>query len=391
MTNTHRAEVIIIGAGLVGAAVGFELATRGVRTLVLEAGPEPAAGVSRSNSGIVHTGFDSTPGTLETAMIRAQAQRWQPLFDALGVAYRIPGALLVAASDAQEALLPSIAAKAKNNGVHVELLSAAEVRVREPHVAGGAGLLVPGEAITDPFELVRRLLASGPELRLNTRVLRVEPDGEEARVETTTGNYGARYVINCAGLYADEIAADNSFRITPRRGAFLAFDPAAAHLIEHMLLPVPSEYTKGVLIFPTLYGHLCIGPSATDQDDKEDWRPHADELAEVHAKALHLLPALREFEPVEAWAGLRPVGYPHNYLVDWSERVPSMLHVAGIRSTGLSACLGLSQHVLDLLLARGLEVIAQHLPSAPQFDDSPRPWWQRLNALRGVSGNADWH
>ena len=391
MTNTQHAEVLIIGAGLVGAAVGFELATRGVRTLVLEAGPEPASGVSRSNSGILHTGFDSTPGTLETSMIQAQSQRWQPLFDALGVPYRIPGALLVAADDAQAALLPSIAAKAWDNGVHVELLSAAEVRKREPHIAGEAGLLVPGEAITDPFELVRRLLASGPNLRLNTRALRIKPDGEGARIETTAGKFGARYVINCAGLYADEIAADNLFRITPRRGAFLAFDTAAARLVNHMLLPVPSEFTKGVLIFPTLYGYLCIGPSAADQDDKEDWRPHADELAEVHAKALRLLPTLSEFEPVEAWAGLRPVGHPHNYLVEWSERVPSMLHVAGIRSTGLSACLGLSQHVLDLLLARGLDVTAQQLPKTPQFDDTPRPWWQRLNALRGVSGHANWH
>ena len=135
MTNTERAEVVIIGAGLVGAAVGFELATRGVRTLVLEAGPEPASGVSRSMSGILHTGFDSTLGTLETSMIRAQAQRWQPLFDALGVPYQVPGALLVAVDDAQATLLPDIAAKAQGNGVHVELLSAAQVREREPHVA----------------------------------------------------------------------------------------------------------------------------------------------------------------------------------------------------------------------------------------------------------------
>lgn len=380
----EQAEVVVIGAGLVGAAIGFELATRGVQTVVLEAGPQPASGASRSNSGILHTGFDSTPGTLETAMIRAQSARWPSIFDALGVPYRVPGALLVAADEEQAAQLPAIAAKAQQNGVAVELLSRAALRRREPNVAGVAGLLVPGEAMTDPFEVVRRLLASGPELRLNTPVQRVEADGEGVLVQTPSGAIQAKYAINCAGLYADEIAADDSFRIVPRRGEFLAFGPSTANLVNHMLLPIPTERTKGVLIFPTLYGQLCAGPSAVDQEDKEDWRPHQDELEIVYAKAAQMLPALAEIRPVDAWAGLRPAGYPHNYVVEWSERVPAMLHIAAIRSTGLSACLGLALHALDMLAEHGLQTQEQRIPGTPSFNDSPRPWWQRLNELKGV-------
>lgn len=386
---TERTHVAIIGAGLVGAAIAYDLAARGVRSLVLEAAADVGAGASRSNSGIVHTGFDSSPGTLETAMIRAQATRWQRVFAALNVPYRVPGALLVATDSEQAQNLPMIAAQAEVNGVQTELLSGAEMRSREPNVVGESGLLVPGEAITDPLVLIRRLLASGADVRLRWPVTQVEPDGGGVSITSPAGTIQADYVINCAGLYADAIAADNTFQIIPRRGEFLVFGQDAGALVNHVLLPMPTARTKGVLVFPTLYGYLCAGPSAVDQDDKEDWRPRSDELRDVHARAATLLPLLRDMKPVDAWAGLRPAAQPHNYIVEWSSRVPAMLHVAGIRSTGLSACLGLAEYVLDLLTARGLRSSVSRTQPAPADTTQASPWWQQLNALRGVHAHVD--
>ena len=379
----ERTDVAIIGAGLVGAAVGYDLAMAGVDTLVFEAEGEPAAGASRSNSGVVHTGFDSDPGTLETEMIRAQSARWQSVFDALEVPYRVTGALLVATDADEASRLPNIAENADRNGVEVKLLDAAEARRLEPRSAAQAGLLVPGEAITDPYELVRRLLAAGPETRLKWPVERVEPGGEGAVVSGPAGEVSASFVVNCAGLYADELAGDGSFRISARRGEFVVFSRGTADLVDHILLPVPSERTKGVLVFPTLYGHLCAGPSAVDQEAKDDWRPHKEGLDFVRERATKLVPSLKEIEPIDAWAGLRPAGHPRNYMVEWSKRVPTLLNVAGIRSTGLSSCLGLSRHVLGLLTERGLELGESKRTIPPAFDGPPQPWWERLNALRG--------
>lgn len=392
MACMERVEVAVVGAGLVGAAVAYDLAAAGVRAVVLEGAAELAAGASRSNSGIVHTGFDSTPGTLETAMIRDQARRWRAIFDALGVPYRVPGALVIATDDEQVSRLPGLAEQARGNGVTVELLDRAAALEREPHAAAHAALLVPGEAMTDPYEVVRRLLAVGPPPRLGWPVARVEPDGDAAVVSGPAGRISARFVVNCAGLHADELVGDDGFRIVPRRGEFVVYERSAAGLARHILLPLPTERTKGVLVFPTIYNYLCAGPSAVDQEAKDDWRPHQDELARVREQAAALVPALRALRPVDAWAGLRPAGHPRGYVVEWSRHVPALLHVAGIRSTGLSACLGLSRYVLDLLDARGLErraIPAEQAPAAPPtFDDPPRPWWRRLNELRGV--HAPW-
>ena len=386
----ERFEVAVVGAGLVGAAIAHDLGARGVRTVVLEAEKEAAAGASRSNSGVVHTGFDSVPGEFETAMIRAQSARWRGVFDSLGIPYRETGALLTAIDDGEASRLPAMAEKAAKNGVEVERLDGREARRLEPRSAAVAGLLVPGESITDPYEVVRRMLASSPniETRLGWPVSGVEPDGGGAVVTGPAGKVGADFVLNCAGLFADEVSGDGSFRIFPRRGEFVVFGKGTADLVGRILLPVPSTQTKGVLVFPTLYGHLCAGPSAVDQEDKDDWTPREDGLAFVKERAQKMLPGIRTLEPSDSWAGLRPAGGEKNYEVGWSGRVPAMFDVAAIRSTGLSACLGLSGHVVGELAARGLKL--QNVqdgdgPIAPDFpDDAPRPWWERLNALRGV-------
>ena len=385
-----RFDVAVVGAGLVGAALAHDLGARGASVAVLEKETEPAAGASRSNSGVVHTGFDSKPGEFETEMILAQSERWRDVFDALEIPYRETGALLTAVDDEEASRLPNMAENAASNGVRVELLDGKEARRLEPRAPAVAGLLVPGESITDPYEVVRRMLASGPniETRLGWPVSGVEPDGEGAVVQGPSGDVSAGFVLNCAGLFGDEIAGDDSFRIIPRRGEFAVFGEGTAGLVDRILLPVPNPATKGVLVFPTLYGHLCAGPSAVDQEDKSDWQAHREGLEFVKERGARLLPEIRGLQPSDSWAGLRPAGSVRNYVLGWSARVPAMYHVAAIRSTGLSSCLGLSEHVTGLLQDRGLQLSpGTDGPSraAPVFeDDPPRPWWERLNALRGV-------
>ena len=391
----ERFDVVIVGAGLVGAALAYDLGARGARVVVLEKEAEPAAGASRSNSGVVHTGFDSRPGEFETDMILAQATRWHGIFDGLGIPYRETGALLVAVDDDEASRLPGIAENAAQNGVEVDLLGEKEAKRLEPGSAAVAGLLVPGESITDPYEVVRRMLASSSNVgvRLSWPVSTVEPRAEDAVVAGPSGKVSADFVLNCAGLFVDDLAGDRSFRIVPRRGEFAVFGKGTSELVRRILLPVPNPGTKGVLVFPTLYGHLCAGPSAVDQKDKEDWQPREEGLAFVKERGARLLPALWDLRQTDSWAGLRPAGQARNYVLGWSERMPAMYNVAAIRSTGLSSCLGLSEHVVSLLAERGLEFETDRHGgrtaqghAAPILDgDPPRPWWERLNALRRVS------
>lgn len=387
-------DVVVIGAGLVGAAVAYELSRAGASTLVVEKGPDIAAGASRSNSGLLCTGFDAVPNSVEATMIRYQGERWTTVFDELGIPYRIPGALVLARDASQVASLDELAENARCVGVSTEILSAGQVRKLEPGVLAEAGLLIPGEAITDPYEVVYGLLQSGPEVRTNWPVARVEQSEGVVDVSGPAGKVTSAFVVNCAGLYADEVAGDDSFRISPRRGEFLVFEPGTASLVNHILLPVPDQRTKGVLVFPTIHGHMCAGPTAVDQIDKEDWRPRQDGLDRVSQEAAELFPPLTGLTPVGSWAGLRPVGHPHGYIIDWSVRVPALLNIAGIRSTGLSSCLGLARLALDRLKDRGLELKPSgaqrrfRSSSAPNEatgaarNRSPlQPWWERHNQL----------
>jgi glycerol-3-phosphate dehydrogenase len=375
-------DIAIIGSGLVGAAIAHDLVQWGLKVVVLEREGDLGAGASRSNSGVLHTGFDSKPGTLETQLIRKQAERWVSIFDQLGVPYKKVGAVLLAKNDSEVSRLETIQLNAQTNGVATHILSKKEFKQLEPHAIAQAALHIPGESMTDPYEVMRRLLW-GIELRLNTTVTGLEETVEGIRVVTPSEHITAGYVVNCAGLFADELTQE--FRITPRRGEFIVFDKSSSHFINHILLPMPNDFTKGVLVFPTLYGYLCAGPSANDQDDKTDWTPHADMLPVLHQKAAEMLPELNNLKPVSAWAGLRTVGHPHNYFIEFSKTIPNLLHVAGIRSTGLSACLGISDYVMKMLKER-LEKKPPPTFNKPTFSDS-QPWWERLNTLRNVDIN----
>ncbi|MCW3003215.1 MAG: FAD-dependent oxidoreductase, partial [Conexibacter sp.] len=243
MTTARGSEVrvVIVGGGVVGVACALAFARRGAAVTLLEAQGALALGASGTNSGIVHTGFDSKPGELETELILRAAQLRPPVLEALGVPLLQAGAVLTPRSQDDRAVVAALAQNAARNGV--------EVRVRE----GDGALEVPGEAITDPVAYVGALAAAaqrhGAEIRLGAPV-------EEPPV--------GDIVVNAAGLGAGRVArlfGDAGFDVHPRKGEFLVFDVAPP---EQILLPVPTSRTKGVLVFGTLDGRTIAGPTAVD-------------------------------------------------------------------------------------------------------------------------------
>jgi glycerol-3-phosphate dehydrogenase len=187
--------------------------------------------------------------------------------------------------------------------------------------------------------------------------------------------------VNCAGLYADAVArlaGDDSFSIYPRKGEFFVFDPPGGRPLEQILLPVPTKRTKGVLVFPTIDGKVVAGPTAHDQDDKADWSVREEAADEVLPKARAMLPALEGAEPIATYAGLRPAGRGVNYAIAPSRACQGLINVAAIRSTGLSASLGIGEHVAGLVAQQGVALGPDRpVPlAAPPAHDRP-PWWQR--------------
>jgi glycerol-3-phosphate dehydrogenase len=190
----------------------------------------------------------------------------------------------------------------------------------------------------------------------------------------------ARLVVNCAGLHADTIArmaGDHSFEIHPRKGEFLVFDPPRGEELDRILLPPPTARTKGVLVFPTVDGKVIAGPTAIDQRDKHDWTVRPEAVGEIHPQAVALWPALEGAEPITAYAGLRPAGRGTNYVIEPSRAWPALVNVAAIRSTGLTAALGIAEYVCGLVSRLGVELGAER-PLEPGLAPQSRlPWWQR--------------
>jgi glycerol-3-phosphate dehydrogenase len=359
-------DVAIIGAGVVGSAIAYELSRYEISCALLEANPDVGMGVSKANSAIWHTGFDALPGTLEARLLR----RSYPLLEAFmrqsGVPFERLGALVIAWTPEEAALLPRLEEQAHQNGVvDVRLLSASEVYDLEPYLNRGAygGLLVPGEGIlctyTLPLALATGAVLNGVDLRLNFPVqeIRREPQGEY-HLEGPGGWVRCHYLINAAGLHADEIdrlLGRQAFTITPRRGEFIVFDKFARRLLRHILLPVPTPLTKGILIAPTVYGNVLLGPTAEDVQDKADTKTTAAGLRRLLEKGSAILPALLDEEVTAIYAGLRPATEHRDYQihVDLHQRY---ICVGGIRSTGISASLGIAEHVKELLAESGLEL-----------------------------------
>ena len=368
-----NADVGVIGAGVVGSAVALELARRGADVVLLEAESEPGLQASGTNSGILHTGFDSPPGELETELILRSARLRGPVLETLGVPVSRCGAEMSPLREGDEAKIAALAANAQANGVEVTLCE-------------NGALEIPGESITDPVAYTLALAAAaerhGAELRTGSPVVGISRDRGAATLSTPAGDAVAvGMIVNCAGLGAGEVArlaGDESFEIFPRKGEFLVFEPAPAAALERILLPVPTKRTKGVLVFPTIDGKVVAGPTAADQDDPRDWSVRPEAKNEILPKAAAMFPPLAGSEPIFAYAGLRPAGRGVNYVIGRSAAEPRLVNVAAIRSTGLTASHGIAERVASLVADAGVPLGApEPLLAAAAAPASADPWWRR--------------
>jgi glycerol-3-phosphate dehydrogenase len=363
-------RVAVVGAGVVGSAVALALARRGAEVILLEAEPEPGLAASGTNSGILHTGFDSPPGELETELILRAAELRDPVLERLAVPTQRCGAEMRPVDGSQAGAVAELAVNAERNGVAA-------------HLSADGVLSVPGETVTDPVRFTLALAAGaqrqGAVLETGFRLVAIEGGGSGLCLRSGDGvEVGCDLAVNCAGLGAGKVArmvGDDSLHVYPRKGEFLVFAPPE-HL-DRILLPVPTKRTKGVLVFPTLDGKVVAGPTAIDGDDPDDWSVRPAARDEILDNAISMHPPLAGVEPVFAYAGLRPAGRDSNYVIGPSASDPRLINVAAIRSTGLTASLGIAEHVTELLRTAGLDLGPEAELLAGPAPDTAGPWWRR--------------
>ncbi|WP_392674309.1 FAD-dependent oxidoreductase [Streptomyces sp. LN785] len=358
-------DVTVIGAGVVGAAIARELAHHPLRTALVDASDDIAGGTSKANTAILHTGFDAVPGTLEARLVRDGQRRLTAYAAETGIPVERVGALLIAWDEEQLAALPALSAKAGRNGYHAaRLMGPDELRAREPRLGPGAlgALEIPDESIicpwTTPLAYVTQAVRAGVHLHLDCRVEHIDSGSGAHTLTTSRGPLRTRYLINAAGLYADEIdrqLGHDAFTVTPRRGQLIVFDKLARELVGHILLPVPTAAGKGVLVAPTVFGNVLLGPTAEELDDKTDTGSSAEGLALLREKGRRILPDLIDEEVTAVYAGLRAATGHEDYRIQDHPR-QRYITVGGIRSTGLTASMAIAAHVTGLLAAIGLDL-----------------------------------
>jgi glycerol-3-phosphate dehydrogenase len=361
-------RAVVIGGGVVGTAVAMQLARRGARVTLLERLPALALQASGTSSGILHTGFDSTPGDLETRLILRSAAIRGELLEALGVPVMECGAILTPEGEEQLAAVEALEANARENGVEVSR-------------GTGGTLEIPGEHVTDPvactYAWASAATGAGATILLGSPAGEVRATGSGVEVEAPAGALQAEVAINCAGLHGGEVSGDR-FAVYPRKGEFLVFDQPREQVAK-IQLPVPERGTKGVLVFPTLDGHAGAGPTAVDQDDRDDWKVGSEGEALIRSRLAKRSSPLAGAEAVFRYAGLRPAGRNCNYVIGESPKVPGLVDVGAIRSTGLSASAAIGEYVCQLVAAMGNPLSGPSpVKAGPVPGPVPRsPWWRR--------------
>lgn len=367
-------DVIIIGAGVVGAHIARQLSRYRLRILLLDKAADVGDGTTKANTAIVHAGYDAKPGTNKARFNLAGNVLFEQVCGELDIEFDRCGTYVVGISDEDLITLRDLYERGLENGVPgLELISGEEMRRREPGLtesAAGALYAATG-GIVDPFALcfaaAENAVSNGVDLRLETEVQGFLREGDAvAGVITNRGAFRSRWTIIAAGLYADDLmhaAGLDGFKITPRKGEYFVLDRTARSQVRNVLFPCPTPISKGILVTPTIHGNVMLGPTATNIDDKENLSTTAQGLDEVMTGALKLVPRLDTRQIIRSYAGLRAGGNTGDFLIEIPPERPGLLVLAGIESPGLTASPAIALHVVEMLREAGLE-----LAERPEFN-----------------------
>ena len=363
-----RANVVIIGGGVVGCAIAAAASAKWSDVFLLEQMPKLGMGASSRNSGVIHSGLYYTPGSLKARLCVRGNRLTREFCAEHGVPHRNTGKLVVATAKEQEPTLEELMDRGKANGVEgLRIVDASAIRAREPHIAGTAAIEVPSTGIVASEELVkayaRIAMEHGADLVTRAKVQRLEPQNGLVRVTSDAGEIEARCLVNSAGLFADDIAAlMNSpmakHKIYPVRGEYCEIVRSRRDLVRGLVypLPHPEGLSLGVHLTKTLWDGVLVGPTAHYIADKNDYESNRPPVEEFVRMARPMLPEIRAEDLVPAYTGIRaklaPPGSHHatDFVIEKDPQITNVVHLIGMESPALTSAGAIAEHVIEMVV-----------------------------------------
>lgn len=353
-------DILIIGAGVTGGMLARELSKYSLSVCLLEKENDVSCGASKANSGIIHGGFDPEPDTLKAKLNTLGVSLLYRAAEELHVPYVRNGSLVCAFGAEEEPQIDVLYRRGLENGIDgMSVISGEEARILEPNLSPAVtkALLVPSAGIISPYDLtvatVGNAMDNGVTLERNFAVTAIKAAENGYAVTDATGRtIQGRYVINCAGGYADVIAnmvGDDYFSIIPRAGEYMLLDKNEGARVSRTIFQLPSKEGKGILVSPTAHGNLLVGPTATAVASPDTKQTTPDGLSQVRKLSAKSVPSVDFRQVITSFTGVRASEKNGDFIIEWSKNAKNVLHVAAIDSPGLTCCVSIARHVVQML------------------------------------------
>ena len=360
-------DVVVIGGGVIGATILRELTKYRLNVCLLEKEADVAMGQSRANSGIVHAGFDAPVGSLKATFNVLGNAMMEDYARELGVKFKRNGSLVVAFSEEELKTLKELKARGELNGVKkLRIISKEELFEIEPSVSKNAvgALLAPTGGIVCPYKLtvaaVGNAMDNGATLLTEFEVVKINKCENAFTITAKDGkSVTAKIMINCAGIYSEEIAkaaGDNSFTVGGRKGEYILLDRECGDFVKHTLFFTPTEKGKGILVSPTVDGNIILGPTAEQVSDK-NVETSVDGLKDVQEKAAKMCDKVPFGGTITSFAGTRAYCNIHDFIIEESKTVEGLINCAGIESPGLTSAPAIAKFVVEDLVSKFFEMV----------------------------------
>jgi len=363
-SNKKEFDICIIGAGIMGGSIARELSQYDKTVLVLEADARVGMETTSGNSGLVHGGFDPTPGKLNAKLNVLGKKRYEDWIKDMDFPYIRIDSTVVAFNDEEMEEVHKLYDRGLENGLdpkELEIIDTDELHKREPNISPEVkGALICNSSIAlDPVELTKVLfknaIKNGVVLEVNSKVEAIEKTGEIFSIKTSKNEtYQAKVIINAAGHYADVIASlagYPDFELTTRRGEYRILEKSERHIVNSVIFMVPTIHGKGVIVAPLLDGHIMVGPTSEDGVPKEDTRlVTEDALGKIAEIGKRLIPNIKMEKTCMTYAGSRPIyAKTDDFYIEPAKADKNFINVAGTKSPGISSAPAIADLVIELV------------------------------------------